>query len=51
MYIIKYADKNGTSKTIKAKTLREINDRVRAIYSFGGKLLSLKGGDDYGDIK
>lgn len=50
MYIIKFCDKNGTSKTMKAKTLREINDRVRAIYSSGGKLLRIKG-EEYGDIK
>lgn len=47
MYIIKYANKNGTSKTMKVETLREVNDRVRYIYSSGGKLLRIKGGDDY----
>lgn len=51
MYIIKYVDKNNKSKTIKERTLREVNNRVEAIYRYGGKLLSIKGGDDYGDIK
>ena len=51
MYIVKYVDKNNKSKTIKERTLREVNDRVEAIYQYGGKLLSIKGGDDYGYSK
>lgn len=51
MYIIKYADKNSKSKIIKERTLREVNDRVEAIYSSGGKLLSIKEGYDYGNSK
>ena len=51
MYIIKYVDKNNKSKTITERTLREVNNRVEAIYSSGGKLLSIKGGDDYGNSK
>lgn len=51
MYIIKYVDKNNKSKIIKERTLREVNNRVGVIYSSGGKLLSIKGGDDYGNSK
>ena len=51
MYIIKYVDKNKESIIIKERTLREVNNRVEAIYSSGGKLLSIKGGDDYGNSK
>ena len=51
MYIIKYVDKNSKSRTIKERTLREVNNRVGDIYSSGGKLLSIKGGDDCGDSK
>ena len=51
MYIVKYVDKNNKSKIIKERTLREVNNKVEAIYRFGGKLLSIKGGDDYGDSK
>ena len=51
MYIIKYIDKNNKSKTIKERTLREVNNRVGTIYSSGGKLLSIKEGYDYGDSK
>ena len=51
MYIINYVDKNNMSKMIKERTLKEVNNRVGDIYRFGGKLLSIKGGDDYGDSK
>ena len=51
MYIIKYVDKNNKSRTIKERTLREVNNRVEAIYCSGGKLLSIKGGDNYGGSK
>lgn len=51
MYIINYVDKNNKLKIIKEQTLREVNNRVEAIYCSGGKLLSIKGGDDYGDSK
>ena len=51
MYIIKYVDKNNKSKTIKERTLQDVNNRVGDIYSSGGKLLSIKGGDDYGNRK
>ena len=51
MYIINYVDKNNKSMTIKERTLREVNNRVEAIYCSGGKLLSIKGGDDYGNSK
>ena len=51
MYIIKYVDKNNKFKIIKERTLRDVNNRVGAIYCSGGKLLSIKGGDDYGNSK
>ena len=51
MYIVKYVDKNNELKMINARTLREINNRVGDIYCSGGKLLSIKGGDDYGNSK
>ena len=51
MFIIKYVDKNKESKIIKERTLREVNNRVEDIYSSGGKLLSIKGWDDYGNSK
>ena len=51
MYIIKYVDKNNKSKTIKERTLQEVNNRVGAIYCSGGKLLNIKEGDDYGNSK
>ena len=51
MYIIKYVDKNNNSKIIKERTVQEVNNSVEAIYCAGGKLLSIKGGDDYGDSK
>ena len=51
MYIVKYVDKNNKSKTITERTLREVNNRVESIYCFGGRLLSIKGGDVYGDSK
>ena len=51
MYIIKYVDKNNKLRTIKERTLQEVNNRVEAIYCSGGKLLSIKGGDDYVNSK
>ena len=51
MYIIKYVDKNNKSKLLKERTLREVNNRVGDIYCSGGKLLSIKGGDEYGNSK
>ena len=51
MYIIKYVDKNNKSKTIKERTLQEVNNRVGAIYCSGGKLLNIKEGDYYVNSK
>lgn len=51
MYNIKYVDKNNKPQIIKERTLREVNNRVETIYRHGGKLLSIKGGDDYGNSK
>ena len=39
------------SKIVKERTLREVNNKVEVIYSSGGKLLNIKGGDDYGNSK
>lgn len=45
MYIINYIDNFGAKRVTRARTLQEINEILSTIYNYGGKLLSVKGGE------